>query len=100
MSDFLCLHDPGIILDEAEIVLNVLLVKPNTSHSFSPQLDDVWQLAERQTWGWKIKGAWLCRGVRHRELLAPASKHPEPGASVGICKTSLDNFSAALIENE
>lgn len=57
MSDFLCLHDPGIILDEAEILLNVLLEKPNTSHSF--WLDDVGQLAETQTWGWEIKGARL-----------------------------------------
>lgn len=57
MSDFLCLHDPGIILDEAEILLNVLLEKPNRSHSF--WLDDVGQLAETQTWGWEIKGARL-----------------------------------------
>jgi len=31
MSDCLCLCDPGIILDEAEILLNVLLKKTHLS---------------------------------------------------------------------
>lgn len=102
MSDFLCLHDPGIILDEAEMLLNVLLVKPSTSHCISPQLEDVWPLAERQRWGWRIKAAWLWPWGEAQTTIpaTPASQHPEPGASVDICKTSLDNFSAGTIEHE
>lgn len=82
-SDFLCLHDPGIILDEVEILLNVLLKKPNTSHSFSLRLDDVWQLAETDV-GLEDKGCVAVTVVQGTDRISsrgiPAVAHAGPGS--------------------
>lgn len=72
-----------------------------------PWMDDVWQLAERQRWSRRKKAE--PHGRAGLSAGSPAQPSPalvlptgarQPGVSVHIWETSLDRFSAGIIEHE